>query len=444
MLIVMALDVLFLAIGILYMLRPRRVNEFSRRLLCSMRLMKRAKLDKPVPRWENILTCLIGVAFIVFTVSDLHDVRVGVAPRQVATWESPTVAMLDASTRNSIDKSAMGLIRSGKCMGMVVGIVDGDKGCVLGYGRKDFRSATPPDADTVFEIGSITKTFTTLSLGILSQRGKVRLDDPLSRYLPASVHVPAYKGRQITIADLATHTSGLPSLPGNPLRWLGSNPYPGYSNELMYRDLSAYKLTRAPGAAYDYSNMGMGLVGLALSRTYGTSYEEMARDLVWKPLDMTDTAIKLSNNQRLRFAQGYALQSNLGRLQFVCPSSPWTFQDCFNGAGGTRSTANDMMKYLRANLGLNPKAKAMPFDLIQKPSRDIGDDMWIGLGWHGLKLNKKDSLVWHNGGTGGYSSFIAFSKKDRKGILILINSNDENGDVDALGFKLLISMLKNG
>lgn len=442
MLIVMAFDVLLLVAGVLFALKPRRSNELSNRMLCAVRLRKRARLEKPVPRWENVATFLAGLMLIAFAANDLHGARVRLAPHQAPTWESSTVSMLDAGTRKQIDDGALGLIRSGTCMGMIVGVIDGDKSCVLGYGRKSFSSDAPPNADTLFEIGSITKTFTALSLAILSERGEVKLDDPLSRYLPRTVHMPEYKGRKITLMDLATHTSGLPSVPGGVLQWLGDDPYASYTTGMMYDFLGTYKLTRAPGAQYDYSNMGMGLVGLALSRRYGTTYEEMVRSLVWKPLGMTDTAIKLSKDQQSRFADGCMIQSDLGRLQFFAPSSPWTMQECFVGAGGIRSTANDMIKYTKANMGLTPNAHSLPFDMIHKKRRDIGDDVWIGLGWHGLKVNENEDFIWHNGGTGGYTSLIVFSKKHKKGLVFLANSTDDKSAIDALGHKLLLSMLK--
>ncbi len=442
LLLLLAIDLLFLAVGILFVLRPRRVNEFSNRMLCAIRLKRRSSLEKPVPRWENVLTFAIGLGFIAFAMWDVWGLKIGTAPRQVATWESPTSSILDAGTRKRIDDGAGDLIRSGKLMGMVVGVVDGGKSCVLGYGRKGFHDGTPPEADTVFEIGSVTKTFTALCLGIMVQRGQVRLDDPLSTYLPETVHVPEYKGRKITLLDLAMHTSGLPTVPGSAWEWLGDNPYADYTTDKMYEFLSTYKLTRAPGAQYGYSNMGMGLVGLAMSRKYGTSYEEMVRSLVWKPLGMTDTAIRLSKDQQSRFADGCMMESNLGRLQFFVPATPWTMHDCFAGAGAIRSTANDMIKYLKANMGLTPNPQGLPFDMIQKKRKDVGGPLWIGLGWHGFKENKDTDLVWHNGGTGGYTSLVIFSKKHKKGLVILSNSADGPGRIDTFGHKLLSSMLK--
>lgn len=442
MLIVLLIDILLLVTGVLFVLRPRRVNEFSNRVLCAVRLMKRARLGAPVPRWENVLTFVIGMLLTAFAVTDLSGLRVAVAPPRTPMWASSTAPALDPVIRNEIDAGVGKLMSSGKCMGIVVGVVDGDKSAVLGYGRKSFGSINPPDADTVFEIGSITKTFTALCLGIMDGRGEVKLDDPLSRYLPPTTRVPEYKGRKITLVDLATHTSGLPTVPGSAWRWIGDDPYASYTTGMTYDFLSTYKLTRAPGAQYDYSNMGMGLVGLALSRTCGTSYEEMVGSLIWKPLGMTDTAIRLSKDQQSRFADGCMRQSRLGRLQVFIPASPWTMRECFVGAGGIRSTANDMIKYMKANMGLGPNGHALPFDAVQKKRRDIGGPLWVGLGWHGFKHDKDVDLVWHNGGTGGYTSLIIFSRKHRTGLVILANSADPGGAIDTLGHELLVSMLE--
>ncbi len=382
---------------------------------------------------------LLVIAFIASTVSGL---KVGVPSGKVPTWESPAARTLDASTRKAIDDAALGMIRSGKAVGLVIGVVDDDKSAVLGYGRRTLGSDVPPDADTVFEIGSVTKTFTALSLAIMAERGLVKLDDPVSKYLPSSVHVPAYKGRHITLADLATHTSGLPEEPGT-TQGSEEDPYAHFDTAEMYRFLNAHKLTRAPGAKYEYSNMGMGLVGLVLSRRLGMPYEKMVNTLICRPLGMRDTVITLFGDQKSRLATGYVRQRRVGSLDLAQPSSPWTSYESLAGAGDIRSTGNDMLRYLKANMGLGPNAKPLPFELVQKRRHDAGGDVWIGLGWHGLGRDSTDGTVWHNGESGGYYSFIAFSRKHRKGLVILSNSTEDGDAIDSLGFKLLDSMLKN-
>jgi len=135
------------------------------------------------------------------------------------------------------------------------------------------------------------------------------------------------------------------------------------------------------------------------------------------------------------------MESNLGRLQFFVPASPWTMRECFAGAGAIRSTANDMIKYMKANMGLTPNTHGLPFNMVQKKQREVGGPLWIGLGWHGFKEDKDTDLIWHNGGTGGYSSLMIFSRKHKKGLVILANSSDSNGWIDRFGHKLLVAML---
>jgi len=443
LLLVLAIYVPLLVVGILAAVRPLGVNRAFRRALCALRLVKRTRLGTPIPRWRNVLTSLIGVLIVALVVSDARGLEFGTAAREVPVWESPTARVLDAAARKTIDKEALRVVRSGRSLGLVIGVVEGDNSALLGYGRKAIGGKGPPDGDTLFEIGSITKTFTATCLAIMAERGDVKLEDPVGRYLPASVHLPEYDDRRITLVDLATHTSGLPSVPGT-LHWLQENPYASYTTEMMYDFLRAYKLTRAPGLAYEYSNMGMGLVGLGLSRRMGTSYEEMALSLVCRPLGMKDTVVTLAKAQRSRLANGYALQGRLGRLDVAVPVSPWDFHECFVGAGGIKSTGSDMLKYLRANMGLQPEAKALPFEMVQKRRHTVepDGDMWIGLGWHGFGVDHVNGTIWHNGETGGYHSIIVFCRKQKIGAVILSNSTQDGDAIDSLGFTLLAAISK--
>ncbi len=330
------------------------------------------------------------------------------------------------------------LVTSGKHAGVVVGILDGNNRWVLGYGRKAMGSETPPDGDTVYEIGSVTKTLTAIALAAMAGKGKVKLSDPLGKFLPASVKVPSYRGKKITLEHLAVHTSGLPRMPDNFAdTTLSANTYAAYSPDQAYRFLAKYRLKRAPGTKSDYSNFGMGLLGLALSRAHKTSYEKMVSDLVIKPLGLKDTTITLSPGQRARLARGYALEEH-GKSTKLVPAPNWTFQDCFAGAGALRSTANDMLAFVAANLGIAQTPLNDTLQLTHKPRSRESDESSVGLAWQILTLSKDEPpIIWHNGGTGGYSSFIGFCKEPKVGVVVLANTYSES-DVDEAALKLLL------
>ena len=152
-----------------------------------------------------------------------------------------------------------------KSVGMVVGIVNSRERKVVAYGKTDLEGDTEVGANTVFEIGSVSKVFTGTLLADAVKRGELRLEDPVSRFLPESVTVPSKDGKEITLLDLATHRSGLPRMPTNFKPADPQNPYADYTVANMYEFLSGYSLTRPVGEAFEYSNLGAGLLGHVLA-----------------------------------------------------------------------------------------------------------------------------------------------------------------------------------
>lgn len=302
--------------------------------------------------------------------------------------------------------------------GLVVGLVHGDSSEVYAFGRVEAGKDAAPNARTLFEIGSITKTFTAILLAELARRGKVKLDEPVQALLPKGVKAPKRGDKQITLAHLSTHTSGLPRLPGNLKPAKADNPYADYTADKLYAFISSHELRRDPGAKYEYSNLAVGLLGQALAARAGkTSYEALLREVVLTPLGMKDTAIKLSADQKGRFARGHVD----GKV-----TRHWDIP-ALAGAGGLRSTVTDMMAYVRANIGLTktPLAEALATTHARRGA--AGKGMSVGLGWH----ITGDGVIWHNGGTGGFHSYLGFHKASRTGVVVLGNTN--TAAVDKLG-----------
>jgi CubicO group peptidase (beta-lactamase class C family) len=226
--------------------------------------------------------------------------------------------------------------------GMVVGIVGPSGRRVIAYGTMAKDDKRPMNGDTLFEIGSLTKVFTSLVLADMVQHGEVSLDDPVAKYLPAGVKVPERGGRSITLVDLATHTSGLPRIPNNMRPKDFANPYADYSAERLYQFLGAYSLPRDIGSQYEYSNLGAGLLGLALARRAGTSYEALIRSRICDPLGMSGTRVSLSPELKARLATGHDAT--------LAPRPNWDF-DALAGAGALKSSANDLLNLLSMHLG---------------------------------------------------------------------------------------------
>src|SRR5262249_32553794 len=263
-----------------------------------------------------------------------------------------------------------------KAVGIIVATLGPDGRSVTARGRLAQDRAETPDADTVFEIGSITKVFTSLVLADMVGRGEVTLDTPVQKLLPDSVKVTSRNGEQITLLDLSMPASGLPRNPTNSHPADVANPFADYDIPKLYEFLSAYTLTRDVGEKYEYSNVGVGLLGHALARKAGMSYEALVRARVLEPLGMKDTTVTLSDEQKKRLATGHN-----GAL---VPVKSWDL-DALAGAGALRSTVNDMLKFLSANLELTNtplKAAMRRMRSVRRPTGTPGSD--ILMAWHTL------------------------------------------------------------
>jgi serine-type D-Ala-D-Ala carboxypeptidase/endopeptidase len=310
---------------------------------------------------------------------------------------------------------------------IVVGIIDANGRRIISYGHFEKGDTRSLNGDTIFEIGSETKVFTALLLSDMVQHGEVSLDEPVSKFLPATVKLPQRNGKSITLVDLATHTSGLPRLPTNLSPKDPANPYADYTVDQLYQFLSSYQLTRDIGSQYEYSNLGGGLLGHLLALRAGTTYEALIESRICKPLAMKSTAITLTPEMKARLASGHDSQ-----LETV-PN--WDLPT-LAGAGALRSDANDMLTFIAANLGYvkSPLAPAMAAMLnTRRPTGTAG--LEIALGWHIITKGDKQ-IIWHNGGTGGYRSFMGFDPKSKVGVVLLSNVSTPVG-VDDIGRHLL-------
>jgi D-alanyl-D-alanine-carboxypeptidase/D-alanyl-D-alanine-endopeptidase len=313
-------------------------------------------------------------------------------------------------------------------VGIVVGVIEPSGRRVVSYGHLAKDDPRPLTGDTLYEIGSITKVFTSLLLADAVERGEVALTDPVGKFLPAGVKMPQRGGRSITLQDLATHTSGLPRMPTNFSPKDPANPYADYSVENLYSFLSSVQLTRDIGSEYEYSNIGGGLLGHALTlRARATDYESLVHARVVAPLGMTSTAITLSPEMKSRLAAGHG-----ATLQ---PAANWDLPT-LAGAGALRSTTNDLLTFLAANLGYVKTPLATPMATMLTVRRPTTTpNLAIALGWHVLTMHGKD-LVWHNGGTAGYRTFIGFDPRSRVGVVVLSNAGTAAGP-DDIGRHLL-------
>lgn len=294
---------------------------------------------------------------------------------------------------------------------------------VVDHGVRRFFNYGAAMQDSIYEIGSITKTFTGLILSQMAEQGKVKLDDPVRELLPpGTVQKPA--GSEITLLDIATQHSGLPRMPDNFKPADVSNPYADYHAADMYAFLARHGVQRPDQATFLYSNYGFGLLGQALSVRGGEPYPQLLKDEVLDPLAMHDTAITLSPEQQARFLPGHTGDHR--------PAHAWDL-DAFAGAGAIRSTASDMLIYLEANLHpeqVKPAQASAPartisaaivhdHELRADSMGGMNSSQKIALAW---LYNPATGDFWHNGATGGYSAYAFFNPKGDYAAVVLLNT----------------------
>lgn len=333
-----------------------------------------------------------------------------------ATWAIPS----DAEIGRLLDARIAG--RPGE--GIVVGIITPAGRRIVARGPV---GAAPFSGRTLFEIGSVTKVFTGLLLADMARTGEVRLDDPADKYLPAGVMLPERNGRKITLLDLATQHSGLPRLPPNFTETDPGNPYADYSEQDLMAGLKQIQLTRDIGSQYEYSNLGVGLLGDLLARRAGTDYATLVRRRITGPLGMNDTAIGLSPGQKARLAKPHDA--------YMRPTPPWDL-NALAGAGALRSDADDLLTLLAAALGRvrSPLASDLTAMRVRRAGGFI-PNAGIGIIWNLLKTPVGE-IVFHNGETGGSTAFVGFDPARGRGVVVLVNGVAEPA-ADDLGLHLL-------
>lgn len=316
-----------------------------------------------------------------------------------------------------------GLLSPAQRGGVTVGVVAGGKRLVVAFGEGR------PDAG--YEIGSITKTFTGLLLAQMVEQGAVTFETPVRELLPAGTVAKPALGREITLLDLSSHRSGLPRMPGNFHPANRDNPYADYDANALYAFMTQQGVSMASDASFAYSNLGTGLLGQALANRAGRRFEDLLQEQVICPLGMESTAMTLTPALKVRFAKGHN-----GEHQ---PAHEWDL-DALAGAGGIRSTADDMLTYLQAQLHPDqvPPTAATTVAGRTLPAAIRASQVIRGESWPGaqIALNwfcaDKGTYFWHNGATGGFSAHASFHRRMDYAIVVLCNTA-ANGFTDALG-----------
>jgi D-alanyl-D-alanine-carboxypeptidase/D-alanyl-D-alanine-endopeptidase len=307
--------------------------------------------------------------------------------------------------------------------GVAVAIITPDRTSSTGYRRDVFThghqrgpQSAPPNENAIFYLASVTKVLTSSVLAKFVRDGKVKLDDPAQKYMPEGVRVPSFRGREITLRDLATHTSALPRSNGRV-----KHPY-HYEDKEFFQWLSHYKLKYAPGTKNVYSNVGYGFLGLILARIAHMSYEEVVIKEICEPLNMSTTRRHYSEEQKQNFCDFYDKKGKRIRGG-CCVALP-----ALGGGGAFASTLNDMSRFLAFNMGLLKTGMENLLPLLQQHDFTMSPNNFIGLGWYDIPLEKGPPMIMKiskNGGMPGTSTYIAFVKQSKTGVVVLANSDSQ-------------------
>ncbi len=295
-------------------------------------------------------------------------------------------------------------------MALVLGVMEADGSTRIVYYGDAGEGARPLGAKSVFEIGSITKVFTGVLLADAVARGEVALDDPVAKYLPDGVTVPSWEGREITLLDIATHRSSLTRMPTNMVP-TGDGAYPHYTIDMLYEFLSSHELRREIGVEYEYSNIAVALLGHALERATGKSYEQLLQERILGPLEMRTTSTKVEGTVRDWMTVGHDDQG------LVAPYRNWPNLPAM---GALRSNAEDLLRFVAANIG-------PPTSQIERSMRDahevrntVNSNADIGLNWRVMKFGDK-RIITHGGATRGFRAFVGFDPDAGVGAVLLAN-----------------------
>ncbi|MBA3682777.1 MAG: beta-lactamase family protein [Bacteroidetes bacterium] len=309
-----------------------------------------------------------------------------------------------------VENAVVDFIQNPQNCGFSIGVIKDTSIYFYNYGETKRDNKILPDKNTIYEIGSISKTFCGIILAYAITEGKIKLDDDIRKYLPGEYPNLETNNHKIEIKHLANHTGGLPGVPEN-IRdqkdYDSLNPYKNYDKNKLFDHLRTIKLSVEPGQLCEYSNTGMALLGLILERIYNKSFDEIVKEKICIPNQMTSTGEVLSAEQLKRFADGYNNRGN---------AVPHWDLGAFVAAGGLRSNSNDMIKYIRYNL--QEKDAAVKLAHVSTVNKSTN----IALAWHIMNTKFNNELTWHNGATFGFSGFCGFIRSKNAGVIVFSNT----------------------
>ncbi len=353
--------------------------------------------------------------------------------KKVAIEKSKRASMTDNPMKTElqlyVDSVAVAYLNDTVNSGLSIGVISGNKIECYHYGEVEKGSGKLATNETIYEIGSLTKTFTGILLAHAVNEGKLKLDDDIRKYLNGSYPKLEYAGKPILIKHLANHTSGLPRIPDNleaQQSYDENDPYRNYNKDMIMEYLKTVAIATEPGAKMEYSNLGVGLLGMILEKVYKKPLQELVNVYINRPAGMKNTYFAKAGDKNFNVAKGYREKD--GQL------TPYWHLGDMQAAGGLRSNLVDMMAFLKANMDDINKDFSLSHNAVLS-----NNDSSVGFCWMLGKTAKQQTLVWHNGATFGFTSFCGYIPEKKIGIVVLSNSGNS---VDEVAMKLLKQLLE--
>jgi CubicO group peptidase (beta-lactamase class C family) len=313
-----------------------------------------------------------------------------------------------------VDSVARAYLSNPNTKSLSIGIIHKNKVNTFYYGQTDATNkASIPDGNTLYEIGSVSKVFTATLLADLVEKGTLSLDDSITKFLPDSLAQNPFL-QKITLKNLANHTSGLRRLPANfdkVAKYNPSNPYANYGRNDLFAYLKDVKTEVEPGENYEYSNLGYGLLGEIISVILNKTYAQNIKEIITDTLKLANTVEK-ANPKTQKAVKVYNDQGQEVPI--------WEWQ-AFAGTGALKSTVHDMLRFAQYQFKLPETTLENAMMLTRQFTHYLPPNTDIGLAWH---MNMVDDVIqyWHNGGTGGSSSFIGLVPDKKSVVVVLSNS----------------------
>ncbi|MCJ8270716.1 MAG: beta-lactamase family protein [Psychrosphaera sp.] len=408
------------------------------RVAARLKIISKERRDRVIEKkkgkkWIGGIYAVLGLIIIIGMGFGMH----WQSADEPKVWQQGDIGSVTAS----INQLSLDFLVNKDIRDLCVGIIKGNQTHSACFTHAQAKAAIAIDNSAIFEIGSITKTFTYATMHKVLNKHQIALDDKIAPYLPKDLTDKHPAIANITFKQLATHSSGLSKQPSG-WNWttvasifsanvLG-NPYENLDKNFVFEYLETAEL--APNEA-EYSNIGVGLLGLILSELEGQSYSQMIQDNVFSPLNMQASTAGYPTNKD-KIVAGFGQFRTIGSVVLTAESDRWTFTDVLAGAGAINSNLSDMMKFL----GHSMASYQQPMYKDENNLVPIGENGQINLGWLMMPLNdeKTENVVFHNGATGGFRSFMGFDESSNTGVVILSNSTRY---VDALGKDILSALL---